>query len=61
MKKSNIYKYALMATVKDMVINDGVTPDKETIIYEILHEICEKIDLELFNEKQETEKNARAT
>lgn len=61
MKKSDIYEYALAATVKDLVANKAVTPENQTDVYEILHEICEQISLELYREQQEAEKNAVRT
>ena len=61
MKKSDIYKYVLAATVKDLVANKAVVPENKTDVYEVLHEICEKIELELYKEEQEAKKNVGTT
>lgn len=53
MKKSNIYKYALTATIKALADDRAYEQQfSETEVYEIVHEISEKIDVELFDERR---------
>ena len=44
MKKSDIYKLALAATIKEIKIAGGYTPDT---IYEIVSQLCKDISMEL--------------
>ena len=49
MKKSDIYKHALAATVREMGIS-GDTPDE---IYDVVSELCNLIKYELLTENYE--------
>lgn len=54
MKKSYVYKYALSAVIEKLANErdaSGFTADE---VYEIVSGICEKIDIELLNERRET-------
>lgn len=53
MKKSYVYKYALSAVIEKLSnerATSGLTADE---VYELISSICEKIDIELLNERRE--------
>lgn len=55
MKKSDIYKMALTAMIKEIANGDDWNADE---IYYIVKELSGKIDIELYNEKKEDVGNA---
>lgn len=53
MKKSYVYKYALSAVIEKLAgerDTSGFTADE---VYELISGLCEKIDIELLNERRE--------
>lgn len=50
MKKSDIYKIALVATISKIVMDNDLDPDK---VYETVYEIAERINLEIYSENKE--------
>ena len=55
MKKSDIYKMALVATISKMVMDNDLDPDK---VYEIANEITDTISTKIFVENEESAKSA---
>lgn len=53
MKKSDIYKYALVATMKALAEDEAYGTHSATEIYEVVREISERIELELVKESRE--------
>lgn len=53
MKKSEIYKYALAATIKELARGTSGEAVSHDEIYAIVGTICEKIDVELLTEHRE--------
>ena len=55
MKKSDIYKMALVATISKMVMDNDLDPDK---VYEVANEITDTISTKTFVENEESAKSA---
>lgn len=53
MKKSDIYKYALVATMSALAEDEAYGTLSATEIYEVVREISERIDLELLQERKD--------
>lgn len=53
MKKSDIYKYALVATMKALAEDEAYGTHSATEIYEVVREISERVDLELLQESRD--------
>ncbi len=58
MKTSDIYKYALTATINALAHDQTYGQLSQTEVYEIVGEICEKIGVELFSESRKEGKQA---
>lgn len=50
MKKSEIYKYALLAVVQRLAAQNAACPKSGDEVYEMLSSLCERIDIELLSE-----------
>lgn len=58
MKKSEIYKYALAATMKELLSDVACGNADLTEIHEVVGALCNKIDIELLNETREAGERA---
>lgn len=58
MKQSEIYKYALLATVQKMIVN-GV--DDADALYETIEPLVRNVRMELFKEERDEERAREAS
>ena len=52
-KKSYVYKYALSAVIEKLCNEHQTSGFTEDEVYELISSICEKIDIEMLNERRE--------
>lgn len=53
MKKSDVYKFALAATVEKLAREQLYPQYNHDVVYDLVSGICERIDLELLQERRE--------
>ena len=56
MTKSDIYKYALVATMHALVEDEAYGSLNATDIYDVVHEITNRIDMELLWERSDEDR-----